>query len=314
MVLAVAYEDAKKNQVRRGAEANSKGTKRGGVIQTPFFGSRSRPDSPLAALNRHDPGRWSCTHFHTTDQFQVIVDGGGTLGRHELAPISVHFSRAYTPYGPILSDAEKGLAFFVMRTHADTGSLELPDEQEQLDCVVDRRPWQITRQVYFPDSGSAGITLHAVLEIRDEQGLAVYALSMKSNAETLAPDPAHGDGQYVLVLKGSLLHGDKEHKAWALVFVGSNEGPFPMRAGTQGLEALILNFPQRQARATNAIGSSAANGLKTWQCALCAFVYDEAAGLPHEGIAPGTRWQDVPATWSCPDCSASKADFQIIEI
>ena len=42
---------------------------------------------------------------------------------------------------------------------------------------------------------------------------------------------------------------------------------------------------------------------------LCAFIYDEAAGMPDEGIAPGTRWADVPETWTCPDCSASKADF-----
>ena len=48
---------------------------------------------------------------------------------------------------------------------------------------------------------------------------------------------------------------------------------------------------------------------KRWQCVLCAFIYDEAAGMPDEGIAPGTRWADVPETWTCPDCSASKADF-----
>ncbi|HUF81483.1 MAG TPA: rubredoxin [Burkholderiales bacterium] len=50
------------------------------------------------------------------------------------------------------------------------------------------------------------------------------------------------------------------------------------------------------------------------QCLLCAFVYDEEAGLPEEGIAPGTRWEDVPETWSCPDCSATKRDFVMVEI
>ena len=34
--------------------------------------------------------------------------------------------------------------------------------------------------------------------------------------------------------------------------------------------------------------------------------------MPGEGIAPGTRWQDVPETWGCPDCSASKGDFQMM--
>jgi rubredoxin len=53
---------------------------------------------------------------------------------------------------------------------------------------------------------------------------------------------------------------------------------------------------------------------KRWQCMLCAFVYDEAAGLPDDGIAPGTRWADVPDSWTCPDCSATKADFDMVQI
>jgi rubredoxin len=53
---------------------------------------------------------------------------------------------------------------------------------------------------------------------------------------------------------------------------------------------------------------------RKWQCACCGFVYDEAQGLPQEGIAPGTRWEDIPDDWSCPDCGASKGDFQMEEI
>ena len=33
---------------------------------------------------------------------------------------------------------------------------------------------------------------------------------------------------------------------------------------------------------------------RTWMCLICGWIYDEAAGLPEEGIAPGTRWEDVP--------------------
>lgn len=54
--------------------------------------------------------------------------------------------------------------------------------------------------------------------------------------------------------------------------------------------------------------------MKKWQCILCGFVYDEAAGLPDEGIAPGTRWEDVPADWTCPYCGAPKSDFDMIAI
>ena len=41
-------------------------------------------------------------------------------------------------------------------------------------------------------------------------------------------------------------------------------------------------------------------------CLICGWIYDEAAGLPEEGIAPGTRWEDVPMNWVCPECGARK--------
>ena len=53
---------------------------------------------------------------------------------------------------------------------------------------------------------------------------------------------------------------------------------------------------------------------KTYMCLICGWVYDEAAGLPDEGIAPGTLWNDVPMNWTCPECGARKEDFELMEI
>ncbi len=54
--------------------------------------------------------------------------------------------------------------------------------------------------------------------------------------------------------------------------------------------------------------------MKSYMCVVCGFVYDEEQGLPEDGIAPGTRWEDIPETWTCPDCGASKDEFELIEI
>lgn len=53
--------------------------------------------------------------------------------------------------------------------------------------------------------------------------------------------------------------------------------------------------------------------MKKYQCFFCGYVYDEAAGAPDEGIAPGTKWEDVPADWYCPGCGAGKSDFAMME-
>jgi rubredoxin-NAD+ reductase len=46
-----------------------------------------------------------------------------------------------------------------------------------------------------------------------------------------------------------------------------------------------------------------------WECIICGHIYDEELGDPDNGIVPGTRWEDVPDDWTCPDCGASKQDF-----
>ena len=56
------------------------------------------------------------------------------------------------------------------------------------------------------------------------------------------------------------------------------------------------------------------NDFKVWQCVLCAYVYDEALGDPDGGVAPGTRWEDVPEDWVCPECSARKSEFDMVVI
>jgi len=53
---------------------------------------------------------------------------------------------------------------------------------------------------------------------------------------------------------------------------------------------------------------------RTYMCVVCGYVYDEARGCPEEGILPGTRWEDIPETWTCPDCGAAKEDFEMIEV
>lgn len=54
--------------------------------------------------------------------------------------------------------------------------------------------------------------------------------------------------------------------------------------------------------------------MKKYVCIVCGWIYDESEGWPGEGIAAGTKWEDIPASWSCPDCGVSKADFEMVEV
>jgi rubredoxin len=53
--------------------------------------------------------------------------------------------------------------------------------------------------------------------------------------------------------------------------------------------------------------------MKKYMCLICGWVYDEEAGAPDEGIPAGTKWEDVPPNWTCPECGARKEDFEMVE-
>lgn len=54
--------------------------------------------------------------------------------------------------------------------------------------------------------------------------------------------------------------------------------------------------------------------MKTYMCLICGYIYDEEEGDPEGGLPPGTRWDDVPLSWRCPDCGAGKEDFEMVEV
>jgi rubredoxin len=56
----------------------------------------------------------------------------------------------------------------------------------------------------------------------------------------------------------------------------------------------------------------AAVAYRKWACAVCGYIYNEALGEPDEGFPPGTRFEDIPDDWSCPDCGVSKRSFRLL--
>ena len=64
-------------------------------------------------------------HFHSADQYQVIVQGGGRLGVHDVGTVSVHYTDSYSAYGPIVAAGE-GISWFTLRNAWDPGARYMP--------------------------------------------------------------------------------------------------------------------------------------------------------------------------------------------
>lgn len=49
-----------------------------------------------------------------------------------------------------------------------------------------------------------------------------------------------------------------------------------------------------------------------WICDACGYIYDEAEGDPDSGLAPGTRYEEIPEDWQCPLCGLTKSDLRLL--
>ncbi len=199
--------------------------------------------APQSFLVEQDPDTTILTHYHQQNQFQVIVGGSGTLGRHAVAPLLVHYAGAFTGYGPIVSGAQ-GLHYLTLRPQFDPGAQFLPEARERLV----RGPKAHFSSAPIATLAAAARRALAAPLCEDilppaPDGLAVQLYRLPPGASMAALAPSTGHGQYLLVAAGAMHVDGRTLEAPENVFVSSDEPAFTMRAGPDGLEALLLQFP-----------------------------------------------------------------------
>jgi rubredoxin/uncharacterized membrane protein (DUF373 family) len=52
--------------------------------------------------------------------------------------------------------------------------------------------------------------------------------------------------------------------------------------------------------------------MKKYKCSVCGYIYDPSAGDAHGRVEPGTPFEAIPHSWSCPKCNAMKDKFHSI--
>ena len=54
--------------------------------------------------------------------------------------------------------------------------------------------------------------------------------------------------------------------------------------------------------------------MKKYERPDCGYIYDETLGAEHEGYPAGTKFEDLPDDFPCPDCFVrEKPDFVEVE-
>lgn len=201
-------------------------------------------DSPQAYLVMQPPHSVTRPHFHQTNQFQVFVGGGGRVGKRRSDPVTVQYAGGNTPYGPIVA-GDEGIHYFTLRQKWDSGAKYLPEQNELL--LKGRQRQRLGAKSPASDGalrkGNGGIVQETLIEAEPD-GLLALSLTLPPGAQAVLPDAAAGGGQYHVVVSGSLLRGGAELPPLSVEFASPDQGEVALQAGAEGLEVLLLRFPQ----------------------------------------------------------------------
>ena len=225
-----------------------------------FPASGVTPEMPMASFVEQLAHTIIPTHFHAVNQFQVVVEGQGTLGKRTVHPWTVHYTNGFTGYGPLCA-AAAGMAFFTLRNRWDAGARYFPAGQAFMQPAPKRH--HLVDPLVLSSAAALYSRQHATCDpvlAQEDDGLATWFLRLGPNMRMHAPDPALGGGQYLLVAGGTLYHDGAIWPRLSCLYVSTDTGPFVLQSGAEGLEILLLQFPVAEASAAQTGAMSRTRG------------------------------------------------------
>jgi hypothetical protein len=205
---------------------------------------------PMAFLVEKQAAAVVHPHFHQADQYQVVVQGSGRLGLHDVASVAVHYTDAYSAYGPIVASGE-GVSWFTLRNAWDPGARYMPEHRRQLREA--RARYQHREATCGPlppltDDERAALTVanETTVIAPTADGLGTWRYTVPAGALVTGPDPSCGGGQFWLISAGSAAVVDGALlPVRSCIFVGPGDAAIRLRAGSDGADMLCLQFPKR---------------------------------------------------------------------
>ncbi|MSP01492.1 MAG: hypothetical protein EXR07_10655 [Acetobacteraceae bacterium] len=204
---------------------------------------------PVAFLVEKDAAAIVKPHFHSADQYQVVVQGGGRLGPHNVDSVSVHYTDAYSAYGPIIASGE-GISWFTLRNAWDSGARYMPAQRQVLRDA--RARFQHRESTCGPLTALSEAELAALTDVtgnavieETKDGLGTWRYTVNPGGIALGPHPSTGGGQFWLVTSGlARVPGGALLPPNSTVFVGPDDAALAMTAGPSGADLLCMQFPK----------------------------------------------------------------------
>jgi hypothetical protein len=177
-------------------------------------------------------------HFHEVDQFQVVIDGSGQFGGDDALPGLIHYTDAYTAYGPIRTNpAAGGLTYLTLRRQAAVGANYMPESRDKRRQSGGGGEHFVVQLGAFPGEMSATTEL-----ARTARGAVAFEARAAAGEKLGLPAGGNGQEGYAVVFDGGIRIGGRDVGKGGLVWFTGLAELAPARAAAHGSTVAVLLF------------------------------------------------------------------------
>lgn len=219
-----------------------------------FESSAGEEPTPQAFLVQQVPDFNLSAHYHRQEQFQVVVRGSGTLGKHPIDRASVHYASREAGYGPIISGPQ-GLEYLTLRLVSERGAQYMPEERgglrrgiTKVHATAGHTPRvelesETSERRSTADESASSIDRVATLIEARPNGLGVWSTYAAEGETATPPGPIAGAGRMHVVIGGEFVLDGTRLPYASVVYSSNDESALRFVAEGGPAELLTLQFP-----------------------------------------------------------------------
>jgi hypothetical protein len=209
-----------------------------------FFGAReAEGDGPQMYMNEVDRGVELGSHFHRVDQFQVFFgDEGSVFQRKPIPELLVHYTDAFSVYGPFTAAPDRDLFYATIRARSTNFGGAMPEFKDQRPYRGHRQMSAEVRSWSAADVPSSGLAKETIFH-ETEDGMAASLFRLAGHAGHLIPKGTANSGTAFCVVAGSVLSEGQEYGPRSLGWLGPGETTSELVAGPNGACVIAMTFP-----------------------------------------------------------------------
>jgi hypothetical protein len=227
-------------------EAVPVGNINSGSTQRYFLGVKGQLlPGPEAFLARSAEGHETDSHFHRIDQFQIMFGAPGAYYQRSPLPCALlHYTDAYSVYGPFGAGPDAPMSFFTLRGTPSDIHASMPKDREHLLYRGDRHH-QINLEPLLSDPAPLdGATSLDILVPEEPDGLAAYLMRIGPGAAQVAPPKGElRTGRYTIVLEGELVCEGRSFGPKSVGWSTGETSEILFGAGPMGAAVALLHMP-----------------------------------------------------------------------